>query len=215
MATAKQIIESALRTIGVLASNEEGQPAELQDALFTLNGMLGDWSNDNLLINTRNERVFDLIEGKQNYTYGIGGDFDSQRPMSIEFAQINDGETYVCESLGLVQYKELFSTEKQRPIGYYFDPSYPLATIRFNSVPINSKFKITTIEPFSKFDNIVNNINLPDGYDRALKLNLAVELASEYNGRLTQETIALAEDAKRKIQIRNAKVDILYFDFGV
>lgn len=214
MVTAKQIIESALRTIGVLASNEEGQPSELQDALFTLNGILGDWSNDNLLINARFERSFDLVSGKQTYSYGEGGDFDAPRPMSIELARIWDGMNYNCQNLGIVQFSELYTDTVQRPIAFYFNSQYPLAEIKFNSIPESGKFTVITVEPFEKFNNIVEPINLPSGYDRALKLALAIELAAEYNGTLKQETVALAEDAKRKIQNRNGRVDLLTFDFG-
>lgn len=216
MATAKQIIEGALRTIGVLASGEEGQPAELQDALFTLNGMLGDWSNDGLLINSTTMRQFPLQENKRTYTYGTGGDFNATRPMSIEYAQIiEQDELYLCDRFGVVQYKELLDDTQQRPRGYYYESSYPLAKVYFPTYPTpDCTFSVTVLEPFTKFSNIVDEVNLPDGYDRALRLNLAIELSAEYNGKLTQETIALAEDAKRKIQIRNARVDTLTFDFS-
>lgn len=215
MATAKQIIEGALRTIGVLASGEEGQPAELQDALFTLNGLLGDWSNDGLLINSMTMKQFNLAENKRVYTYGTGGDFDAPRPMSIEYAQISEqGELYTCDKFGLVQYKELLTDTQQRPQGYYYQSSYPLAKVYFPTYPTaDSTFNIAVLESFTKFASIIDEVNLPDGYDRALRLNLAVELASEYNGKLTQETVALAEDAKRKIQIRNTRIDTLTFDF--
>lgn len=215
MTTAKQIIEGALRTIGVLASGEEGQPSELQDALFTLNGLLGDWSNDGLLITNMTMKEFDLQENKRVYTYGTGGDFNATRPMSIEFAQIlEQGALYPCSKFGLVQYKELLNDSQQRPQGYYLETSYPLAKVYFPTYPTtDNKFSITVLEPFTKFANIVNEVNLPDGYDRALRLNLAVELAAEYNGKLTPETVALAEKAKMNIQNRNVRVDTLTFDF--
>ena len=99
MATAKQIIEAALRTVGVLASGEEGTPAELQDALFSLNSMLDSWSADSLLIPNLKEKVFPLSSSMTTYSYGVGGDFNDVRPMSVEYAQIVDtaGFRYPCE----------------------------------------------------------------------------------------------------------------------
>lgn len=217
MATAKQIIESALRTIGVLASGEEGQPAELQDALSALNGMIDSWSNDSLLIPSYKERVFDLDDQKVAYTYGDGGDFDAPRPMAVEYAQILDNANfrYPCEIYGVRTWAQNVRPVTIRPSGIYYEASYPLSVIHFPTFPFSTdKLILQVIEPLANISSITNSFSLPKGYDRALKLNLAVEIAAEYNGKLSNITIGQAEDAKRQLKVMNAKVEALTFDFN-
>lgn len=217
MATAKQIIEGALRTIGVLASGEEGQPAELQDGLSALNGMIDSWSNDSLLIPSYKERVFTLDDQKVTYSYGAGGDFNAPRPMSVEYAQIVDSANfrYPCEIYGVRTWATNIRPVTIRPSGIYFEASYPMANIHFPTFPYSTdKLVLQVLEPLSTIDSIVEVINMPKGYERALKLNLAVELAAEYNGKLSQITILQAEQAKRQLKIMNAKVEALTFDFN-
>lgn len=214
--TAKQLIEGALRTIGVLASGEEGSPAELQDALSALNGLIGSWNNDSLIIPSLTKKEF-LLANKMNYTYGIGGDFNDTRPISIEYAQFRDeaGTYFPCALYEVKQYSDLLSNTVVRPSGLYYEQSYPLAQVKFPTIPYpTDTLVLNVLLPLSKIDNITDEFNLPDGYERALKLNLAVELNAEYNGDLKQETALLALEAKKQIKIKNARIDTLSFDFA-
>jgi hypothetical protein len=213
--TAKQIVESALRIVGVLASGEEGQPAELQDGLAALNGLIGSWNNNSLIIPSMTERTF-ALSNKQEYTYGPGGDFDAVRPMSIQYAQFKDvtGKRYTCENYGTRQWAELNYPTTMRSPGFYFEQSYPLAKVKFPYLPyLTDVIVFQTLEPLSKVSSITQEINLPDGYDRALKLNLAVELAAEYQGVLKPETVQLALLAKKDLEVKNTRVESLTFDF--
>jgi len=214
--TAKQIIEGALRTIGVLANGEEGQPSELQDGLEALNGLLASWNNDSLLIPNLTQKIFTLGD-KATYTYGIGGDFDDVRPINVEFAQFLDvaGYYYTCELYGMRQYAVSVRPVTIRPTGMYFEASYPLAQIHFPTSPFPSdKLVLQVLEPLSYVADIHDDLIIPDGYERTLKLNLAVELAAEFAGTLRPETVQLAEDAKRQLKIKNTRVNTLTFDFN-
>lgn len=215
--TAKQLIESALRTVGVLASGEEGSPAELQDAFNSLNGLIDSWSNDGLLIPNLKEKVFPLSSLKTEYSYGDGGDFNDVRPMSVEFAQIIDvaGYRYPCELYGVRTWASNIRPAVIRPLGLYFEASYPLAKIHFPTAPYDTdKVMLQVLEPLTNLSTLFDEVNLPKGYERALKMNLAVELAAEYQGTLSPITVQLAEDSKRQLKINNARVEALTFDFN-
>jgi hypothetical protein len=81
--TAMDLITSALRLIGVLASGEQPDISDANDCLMVLNQMLDGWNADGLAIFTTTADDYALISGKQAYTLGPGGDFDTNRPAQI------------------------------------------------------------------------------------------------------------------------------------
>ena len=213
--TAKRIIEGALRTIGVLASGEEAQPSEIQDGLEALNGLLSTWNNVSLLIPSITTRTFDLKDSK-TYTYGIGGDFDAPRPIAIQFAQFQDiySYFYTCEIYNNQTWAMNDRPVQIRPLGCYFEPSYPLAVVHFPTAPYTTdKFRVQVLEPLTYISSPLDSFTLPDGYERALRLNLAIELASEFGTQPGPMTVQLAQEAKHTLEIKNTKVELMTFDF--
>jgi hypothetical protein len=73
MAQPINIITSALRSIGALASGETPDSATATDMLYLLNEMLDQWSNDHLLVFTQQEIIHELTGGQYIYTIGQGG----------------------------------------------------------------------------------------------------------------------------------------------
>lgn len=213
--TAKQIIEGALRTINALASGEEATPAEMQDGLAALNGLISSWNNETLMIPSITTRTFDLGDSKE-YTYGVGGDFDAPRPIQVQFAQFQDPYNYfyTCEVYNNQTWAINERPVQIRPLGLYFEASYPLAKIHFPTFPYTTdKLRLQVLEPLTYINNPLDSFTLPDGYERALKLNLAVELSAEFGATLKPETIQLAQQAKQQIRVKNTKVELLTFDF--
>lgn len=73
MATPIDIISNALKDIGALASGETPTPEETQDAFYTLNELLDQWSNEDMMIFYKTEIVFPITPGQTQYTIGPGG----------------------------------------------------------------------------------------------------------------------------------------------
>src|SRR5947208_3192286 len=82
--TGLALISSALRLIGVLASEETPTAAEAADALVVLNQMIESWTVERMMIFTLGISEFPLIPGQQTYTLGVGGNFNLARPARIE-----------------------------------------------------------------------------------------------------------------------------------
>jgi hypothetical protein len=94
--TARTIITAAFRDIGVLGEGEDLSAAQGADGLRRLNGVV---SSLNIQPGTSNaviRYVFPLVDNKQTYTVGLGGDFNIQRP------SVNDvqGAGLLLQSLG-------------------------------------------------------------------------------------------------------------------
>lgn len=78
--TALALITRSYKLLGVLQPGETPDAALAQDALVTLNQMLGGWSRQSLTIPSVAREVFGLTANLGVYTMGPGGDFDTSRP---------------------------------------------------------------------------------------------------------------------------------------
>ena len=73
MALPIDIISRALRDIGALEAGESPTPEAAQDAFDTLNDMIDQWSNEDMMVFYKNEIVFPIVPGQTQYTIGPGG----------------------------------------------------------------------------------------------------------------------------------------------
>ena len=61
-------------------------------------------------------------------------------------------------------------------------------------------------KPLSQFSNLQSQVILPPGFERLLKFNLAVELASEYQTKAGEDVSKIAMQAKAAIKRTNKRV---------
>lgn len=142
--TAMSLIASALRLIRVLATGESPQPTEAADALVVFDQMIDAWNADRLAVFTTRADDFALIPGKQSYTFGIGGDFNSNRPAQIDsmsaILTVNPGNPIevpidmysVSDWQNKVPVKNVPGTF---PLICYDDGGFPLRTLNFWPIP--------------------------------------------------------------------------------
>lgn len=91
------------------------------------------------------------------------------------------------------------------PTDLYYDRTYPLGNIYFYPNPsMGGELHYWTDTILSDLQSINSPINLPQGYARAIKTNLAIELAAE-NGKAIPPSLALrAKESKAAIKSLNA-----------
>jgi len=73
MAQALDIISRALKDIGALEAGETPSADAVQDAFDMLNDMVGQWSNEDMMVFYKNEIIFPITAGQTQYTIGPGG----------------------------------------------------------------------------------------------------------------------------------------------
>lgn len=208
--TVRDLIKSSLRIIGAIASGETPSADETADALSTLNGILGSWSNQSLLIPSKAREVFSLVAGTQSYSIGPLGTFNTTRPIKILGAALipvgQDFET-VVDVITQQQWAEIANKNLSgNPSSIYPEGTYPLETINVYPKPaLSDQLVIYSIKPLVSFASANEVITLPAGYDRALKYNLAVELAAEYGKQLTGEVLGIASASKAEIEALNSE----------
>lgn len=221
MATTKRLIEGALRKIGVLAAGEEAEPSELADALETANEWLESLSNEGLLVYALTHESFDLV-GQASYTIGVGGDFDTTRPITIEDMRVRDSggleEPVKIVSLNIWSGISIKNTTVTFPDYAYYEPEYPLGVIKFDSIPeTGNTLKIVSKKQLSALPALTSEVDLPPGYSRFIRLGLAIELAPEFGKAIDNATAGTYRQATAALKRTNSasRVPTLKVDAGL
>lgn len=210
MATTKQLIESALRTIGVLASGEEASAAEIQDSLLIARQMVDSWAVENLLIPSVSQDTFKLVPGQRVYTIGPSGDFDTVRPEEIRVIRISSdggGNDHIVEPVGLKQIESIPDKDSQVtfPDYYYYQSDYPLGKIILSRAPaVDYDIVISSYKTSVAIPDLTVATEWPRAYERFVRLALCVEMAPEFGVQVPNEVAASYAQLRRSIKTQNA-----------
>jgi hypothetical protein len=202
-------VNQTLRLIGVLDSGETPSTTESNDALDALNQLITSWSAAGVPIYAVAKDTLALT-GAPSYTIGTGGNITTARPVKLKSAQVvNGGVSMPIEIVTAevwVQIKDRTMTGKFAQQLYY-DGAYPLGTLALWPSPVTgSSLELYSLKPLAGFAALGDTINLPPGYEHALKYNLAAVLAPDYGRALAPEVNAEATVAKAAIASLNAQV---------
>lgn len=208
MTTARDIITKSLQKIGALVKSEPPSADEANDALDSLNALISSWSNDSLNIYARTWETFSLT-GAESYTIGTGGNFNTARPTNIVAAYLRSGTidypiTVIDdEAYTSISYKGLQGI----PEFLNYDNAYPLGRIRLYPLD-NASYTLflLTEKSVAGFATLDTEMSLPDGWERALIYNLALELAPEYNQKPDPYIVKIAGDSLGMIRQKVAQV---------
>lgn len=194
MTTANTLIQGAMRSNALLRTGTSATAAELADGLELLNAMLGLWSMDGLAVPYRTEdNALAIGTSKQKYSIGSGGDFNTARPMRIEAATINIGDSrYPVAIVNERIYRAQTAGTSGIPGMLWYEPTMSTGTIYFDRKPATTyTLTLDSLKPFTEFATGATDITFPPGYDFVLRFNLAVYMASEY-GREAPTSVQVA-----------------------
>lgn len=124
----------------------------------------------------------------QAFTYTIPGDFKIERPLRIgrSFTRINTSGSALDYPIAVVdqqRYNQIGFKAIQAPwpIMLYYNPTMPLGNIYFYQNPSGGgMLHLFTDTILTAYASLTQNVELPQGYSRFLKWDLARELAPEY-----------------------------------
>lgn len=221
MATARDIIKSALRKINAISFAETPSGAELADGLASMNQMLSSWSNENMMIPVMVRELFTFVSGQGTYTMGDGGDFDTTRPVEVDYAStiITNGGTPVEVPVYRILSPQEWASVRTKtlqssiPTYLYPEPTFPLMNISFWPVPTETyQVAIMSLKPLTAFANASDDVDLQPGYEEAITFNLAIRLGPEYQREVPPLVLAVATDSKAAIKKRNSRTPFLACD---
>lgn len=218
--TARDLISSSLRLIGATASGETPTNAELADAFTALNALIDGWATQSLTVPTVGRHVFALVSNQGTYTVGPTGDFVLPRPTDI----INAGLVYLGATPTIEWPMEKIEDDEYAAIGikdlstvyprqFYYNPTSPNGTLFLWPTPtaINN-IALYTPDVFTQFADLSSSVILPPMYARALRYNLAVDLAPEFGKALDATVAGIATNSLAALKAANEKPSQLSVD---
>lgn len=217
--TGVDLISSSLRLIGAIEPGESPSADESNDGLLVLNQMIDAWLTERYLVFSTPRVVFNLVSGQQTYQLGTGApDFNYPRPVKLERAGIINTanpqqplelplEMLTRDEWAKIPVKNIQSS---LPRKLWVDYAFPFAQLNFWCIP-NVAGLQTALYPWqqlSQFNDLVTDYQFPPGYAKALRYNLAVELAPEFNI-ADIPPLVLAGAASSKAKIKSINIPIL------
>src|SRR5262245_52051507 len=200
--TAAELINKALSKIGVIAAGQAPASEEADDALAILNGILQSWNAQQITLYSITTTSTPLT-GAASYTLAA-------RPRRIKAAEVRatNGATQVPALVDAAGWRAI--PDKTRTglfaEALYCDYGFPTATVRLSPNPATGTLELDTFTALTAFASLSTNVNLPDGYERALIYALAIDLAPEYGKPIDPAVSGIANESKNAITQLNALV---------
>lgn len=222
---ANDIISSAARLAGILASGETLQGNEPSDCLLILQQMIDEWQADGLKIFTTRIDTFPFVLGTQAYTLGTGGNFNIPRPAKIHRmgVQILSNPTQPSEVPITLLDDDGWANVRVKNIGgsyplfCYDDGAFPLRTLSFWVIPgLACNLVLYSWQPLATFPDInTTDVTFPPAYAQALKYNLAICLSAEFKTQLDPVVMGIAASSLAALKEINLPQPILRCDPGL
>lgn len=231
--SALDLILSALRLIGAIGSGDPISASEQNDAKLILNDLLDSWNAEKLMIfqsprtpNDQNGNPFTLVPGRQAYTLGNVSGTENlllARPPRLERVSIlYSASQQTPVELALDMYDEVQwqgiankTTQSLLPQICHDDLGFPDRTLSFWPIPTQANpIVLYPWAPLQLFSDLTTKISFPPAYSRALRYNLAVDLAAEFPGDPVKLPLVMkiAAQAKDVIMSFNSEIKIAWVD---
>ncbi len=211
--SASTLITGALKLIGALSQGETAQPEDLNDGLVRLNELIDGWGTERLMVPSTTRTVFTTSANVGSYTIGPGGNINQAWPQSIDEAGYLylAGTSTVEIPMDVLTY-DTYRTIPQKdqtnslPYSLYYDHAYQsgLGTITLWPIPSTATdIAIYHRSVLSQFAGLSVTYAFPPGYAKALRYNLAVDLAPDYSKEPSNAVMRGAMESKANVKRAN------------
>ena len=205
--TRDQIITGALRILGVVSQGQTPDTEQITDAASNLNTLLKSWEVEGLPIWAIKKQSITLVDGTSSYTIGVSQTVNTAKPLKVYQAWLHDTTSNVDVPMTLLtqdEYNRLGNkTSEGFPVNFYYESLRSTGNLYLFPTPDSSAASSKTVviqyqAPFEDFDSASDTPDVPQELLRALKYNLAADLAFEYGYPIKdrRDLFALAEQLK-------------------
>lgn len=184
--TAINIIIRGMQKIGALALAETPSADEANVGLEALNDVLERWSIESYAVYGSLPEVFATVSGQAIYTVGTGGNWNTDRPVSVNgmFATYG-GVNFPVSPWTYDEYSTVGLPSQQQPFPdrYVFISDAPLGRIILYPTPqFAIPISVDIPRILTQIPTIETVMALPPGYANALIWAVAAEMAPVYGG---------------------------------
>lgn len=218
MANAQTIITDALLEIGVLGPADSLPPEDAALGLRKLNQILQRWSNLRLMLPVLTQ-INVPLNGGQIYSIGPSGDVVALRPLRVMSASSVDnfGTEYPCNVIN----QELWNSISVKNVvgGPVSDVWYEATNTdgRIHVYPKAASNYSLHLQCMVLLDSFTlsEDVALPEGYETALTLTLADDLASSYGRQSSPDLRRRATAAVRVVKRTNSEPLLMGTEAGM
>lgn len=186
--TRDQIINAALRKLGVVGEGTSANATQLSEGQEALNATLLMLMTFGMPLWKRTELSIPMVTGQRAYTIGVGQSTDSPFPVKLLEAVMhvfNSGSQISMEIKARYDYNLLPVNSTGTPVSVTYQPFINHGELLVwptpdASLPSGSHVTITYQEPFDVFTSGTETPDFPQEWQQALIYQLALTLADEY-----------------------------------
>lgn len=185
--TRNELIHGALRILGVVGEGQTPTAQQYTDAAEALNYLIKAWENNGVPLWCIKSLDLTLVAGQTDYTIGLGQSINVAKPLKIyqAYRRTTSNVDVPMTILSQQQYNILGNkTTSGAPIQLYYNPQRDYGVVSLFPTPSATEttdiVRIFYQRPLEDFDASTDNPDVPQEMLRALKYNLAAELAFEY-----------------------------------
>jgi len=209
MSIVTDIISDALEITGMKSPNEDLQTAWENVGLRRINSIIDGWNVDKIKGYGVQELEYSLTPSQSVYTIGPSGDFYAeQRPVKIEYAYTLDSSD-VKHRIEIVDYQTFHQQDYQKvdasyPYYMWYNPLYSDGEINLYPTPTSGyTIHLDVYFGFLLYAGGTDNINLPQGYEKLLTYQLAVDLCSHRGKEVPRQVYRTLKDIEQNIDAVN------------
>lgn len=212
MATALEIIESAMGKLGLIGPGDTVAPEDSDVCLNRLNTLVDSWENENLFAYTTTDTTFTLPANTTSRTIGPAMEINVARPVKIlrgSFVRV-DSIDYRLTPVSEAEYNDISlksSVGTLTPSVCFYDGGVPTGIVYFWPMAATSvEVHLITPESGGTAASLSTEYVFPPGYQRALEYNLAVEIAPDFDQEPTRMLMGAAANSKRALKRTNSRI---------
>jgi hypothetical protein len=222
MTTAGELINGALRLIGMLAESEVPSAATSDDALAAMNQMIDSWNTERLSTFSTQDQVFSWAPGLISRTLGPTGDFAGNRPVQLDdstyFKDPASGISYGIKIINQQQYDGIAvkTVTSTYPQVMWINMDYPNIDMYVYPVPTKVlEWHFISVTELDRPATLFTELSFPPGYLRAFRYNLACEIAAEFGVEPSPQVSRIAMTSKRNLKRINNPDDIMSLPYSI
>lgn len=213
--TVRDWINRSARLAGILAPGETLSGVDMQDALDIASALLDAWAADRLLVYTQSRTENTIVGGTQRYTLGTGGAWNQDQPLWLDYAtyKTSDGQEYPLRVFSRSEWADVSPKNftSSVPEGIFVNPGAITSDVDIWPVPTDASIKIVLYvpsTPLSSASSLDTVLSLRRGWSRALRYNLALELADEFGTTPKDRVSQIAVDSLAEIRRQGVTTDV-------
>ena len=220
--TAGDLINGALRLLGVLAEGETPSAETSQDALAAMNQMIDSWNTERLSVFSTQDQVFTWPAQQISRTLGPTGNFVGNRPVLVDDSTyFRDPQTNVSYGIKIINQQQydgiaVKTVTSTYPQVIWINMTYPDIEMYVYPVPIRAlEWHFISVEELSQPAGLATALTFPPGYLRAFRYNLACEIAPEFGVEPSTQVSRIAMTSKRNLKRINNPGDVMAMPYSI